>query len=79
MGQVVNLRRVGYPPRAAGTHARWCRLRTGGQDAILPHNVGVVMTNPKVINVVLAGLGGQGVLTASDIVAVAAFRAGFDV
>jgi indolepyruvate ferredoxin oxidoreductase beta subunit len=32
-----------------------------------------------VTNVVIAGLGGQGVLTASDIVAVAAFRAGLDV
>ena len=30
-------------------------------------------------NVVIAGLGGQGVLKASDIVADAAFRAGFDV
>lgn len=33
----------------------------------------------KVINVVLAGLGGQGVLKASDILAGAAFRGGFDV
>ncbi len=33
----------------------------------------------KVVNVVLAGLGGQGVLKASDIVADAAFRAGYDV
>lgn len=33
----------------------------------------------KVINVVIAGLGGQGVLKASDILAEAAFRAGFDV
>jgi indolepyruvate ferredoxin oxidoreductase, beta subunit len=32
-----------------------------------------------VVNVVVAGLGGQGVLTASDIVAGAAFRAGLDV
>lgn len=32
-----------------------------------------------VINIVLGGLGGQGVLTASDILADAAFRAGFDV
>lgn len=32
-----------------------------------------------VTNVVIAGLGGQGVVTASDIVADAAFRAGFDV
>jgi indolepyruvate ferredoxin oxidoreductase, beta subunit len=36
------------------------------------------MTN-KVINVVIAGLGGQGVLLASDILADAAFRAGRDV
>lgn len=34
---------------------------------------------PRVTNVVIAGLGGQGVLKASDIVAEAAFRAGFDV
>ena len=33
----------------------------------------------KVTNVVVAGLGGQGVLKASDIVADAAFRAGLDV
>ncbi|NLW85590.1 MAG: pyruvate ferredoxin oxidoreductase [Planctomycetes bacterium] len=33
----------------------------------------------KVINVVVAGLGGQGVLTAADIVAAAAFNAGLDV
>lgn len=33
----------------------------------------------RVINIVLGGLGGQGVLTASDILADAAFRAGFDV
>jgi indolepyruvate ferredoxin oxidoreductase beta subunit len=33
----------------------------------------------KVTNVVVAGLGGQGVLKASDIVAEAAFRAGLDV
>jgi indolepyruvate ferredoxin oxidoreductase beta subunit len=32
-----------------------------------------------VVNVVIAGLGGQGVLKASDIFADAAFRAGFDV
>jgi indolepyruvate ferredoxin oxidoreductase beta subunit len=32
-----------------------------------------------VINIIIAGLGGQGVLTASDIVAGAAFRAGWDV
>lgn len=35
--------------------------------------------NPKVINVVVGGLGGQGVLRASDILADAALRAGFDV
>ena len=35
--------------------------------------------NPDVTNIVLAGLGGQGVLKASDIVAEAAFRAGMDV
>jgi indolepyruvate ferredoxin oxidoreductase beta subunit len=33
----------------------------------------------KVTNVVVAGLGGQGVLKASDIIAEAAFRAGLDV
>jgi indolepyruvate ferredoxin oxidoreductase beta subunit len=33
----------------------------------------------KVVNVVIAGLGGQGVLKASDILADAAFRAGHDV
>ncbi|MDR0577570.1 MAG: indolepyruvate oxidoreductase subunit beta [Candidatus Accumulibacter sp.] len=33
----------------------------------------------KVVNVVLAGLGGQGVVKASDILADAAFRAGLDV
>ncbi len=33
----------------------------------------------SVINIVFAGLGGQGVLTASDICAEAAFRAGLDV
>ena len=33
----------------------------------------------KVTNIVIAGLGGQGALKASDIVAGAAFRAGFDV
>jgi len=35
--------------------------------------------NSEVTNVVVAGLGGQGVLKASDIVAEAAFRAGLDV
>ncbi len=33
----------------------------------------------KVVNVVVAGLGGQGVIKASDILADAAFRAGYDV
>lgn len=33
----------------------------------------------SVVNIVIAGLGGQGVLKASDIVAEAAFRAGYDV
>jgi len=33
----------------------------------------------RVTNIVIAGLGGQGVLKASDILADAAFRAGFDV
>jgi indolepyruvate ferredoxin oxidoreductase beta subunit len=33
----------------------------------------------KVVNIVIAGLGGQGVLKASDIVADAVFRMGFDV
>jgi indolepyruvate ferredoxin oxidoreductase beta subunit len=33
----------------------------------------------SVTNVVIAGLGGQGVITASDVLARAAFRAGFDV
>ena len=33
----------------------------------------------KNVNVVIAGLGGQGVIKASDILADAAFRAGFDV
>jgi indolepyruvate ferredoxin oxidoreductase beta subunit len=33
----------------------------------------------KVTNIVIAGLGGQGVIKASDIVADVAFRAGFDV
>jgi len=34
---------------------------------------------PSVVNVVFAGLGGQGVIKASDILADAAFRAGLDV
>ena len=33
----------------------------------------------KTINIIVAGLGGQGVLTASDLLAEAAFRAGYDV
>src|SRR6516162_1413004 len=33
----------------------------------------------NVVNIVIAGLGGQGVLKASDIVADAVFRRGFDV
>lgn len=37
------------------------------------------MTEKKVTNVVVAGLGGQGVVKASDILADAAFRAGLDV
>jgi indolepyruvate ferredoxin oxidoreductase beta subunit len=36
-------------------------------------------SNSRVTNIVFAGLGGQGVLKASDIAAAAAFRAGFDV
>src|SRR5512133_3231130 len=37
------------------------------------------MPNSETINVVIAGLGGQGVLKASGILADAVFRAGFDV
>lgn len=38
------------------------------------------MSTPnEVVNIVIAGLGGQGVVKASDILAEAAFRAGFDV
>lgn len=37
------------------------------------------MHKKSVINVVLAGLGGQGVLTASDVLAQAVLRAGYDV
>ncbi len=37
------------------------------------------MPNNPVVNIVIAGLGGQGVITASDILADAAFRAGLDV
>lgn len=36
-------------------------------------------THPRICNIVLAGIGGQGVLKASDILAEAAFRAGHDV
>src|ERR1035437_4528384 len=39
----------------------------------------VLSNTTKVTNIVIAGLGGQGVLKASDIVAEVAFRAGFDV
>lgn len=35
--------------------------------------------NSRVVNVVVAGIGGQGVIKASDILADAAFRAGLDV
>jgi indolepyruvate ferredoxin oxidoreductase beta subunit len=37
------------------------------------------MSGERVFNVVVAGLGGQGVVKASDILAEAAFRAGYDV
>lgn len=37
------------------------------------------MTSPKVTNIVVAGLGGQGVLKASDIIAAVAFGRGLDV
>ncbi len=43
-----------------------CPEAAGGEDA-------------RVVNVVLAGLGGQGVVKASDILAQAAFAAGYDV
>jgi len=33
----------------------------------------------RVTNIIVAGLGGQGVITASDLIADAAFRAGFDI
>lgn len=33
----------------------------------------------RVTNIIVAGLGGQGVITASDLISEAAFRAGFDV
>jgi indolepyruvate ferredoxin oxidoreductase, beta subunit len=36
-------------------------------------------SNPKVTNVIIAGLGGQGALKASDIVSDVAFRCGLDV
>ena len=35
--------------------------------------------NNSVTNIVVAGLGGQGVLKASDVIAEVAFRAGLDV
>jgi indolepyruvate ferredoxin oxidoreductase beta subunit len=59
-------------------------LREGGPGKDEPrlrgHAGGVrPWTNDRVTNIVLGGLGGQGVLTASDILADAAFRAGFDV
>ena len=38
-----------------------------------------ITTNNKVTNIVVAGLGGQGVLTATDIVADVAVSAGLDV
>ena len=38
-----------------------------------------MVTKLSITNVIIAGLGGQGVLTASDILADAAFRAGMDV
>jgi indolepyruvate ferredoxin oxidoreductase, beta subunit len=37
------------------------------------------VTGGRVVNIVIAGLGGQGVLKASDIIAHAALQAGFDV
>ena len=37
------------------------------------------MSAARVTNVIVAGLGGQGVIKASDILADAAFRAGYDV
>ncbi len=37
------------------------------------------MSNPNVTNVIVAGVGGQGVLKASDILGEAIFRRGFDV
>ena len=39
----------------------------------------VLRNRNRVTNIVIAGLGGQGVLKASDIVADVAFRAGLDV
>ncbi|MBK1649447.1 indolepyruvate oxidoreductase subunit beta [Rhabdochromatium marinum] len=36
-------------------------------------------SNHSTTNIVIAGLGGQGIITASDILAETAFRAGFDV
>ena len=43
------------------------------------HRAQPAVTEASVTNIVIAGLGGQGVLKASDILADAAFRAGFDV
>ncbi len=37
------------------------------------------MDNGKIFNIVIAGIGGQGVLKASDVLATAAFLKGFDV
>jgi indolepyruvate ferredoxin oxidoreductase, beta subunit len=37
------------------------------------------MPNSETVNIVIAGLGGQGVLKASDILSSAVFRAGYDV
>ena len=59
------VRRVAFSP---ASHPGG-EIKQGGLD--LPHS--------KVINIVIAGLGGQGVLKASDIVAEVAFRAGMDV
>lgn len=40
---------------------------------------GAARMSPKVTNVVVVGLGGQGVVTASDVLARAVWRAGYDV
>ncbi len=47
--------------------------------ALAVRSRGSVMPASKVVNVVIAGLGGQGVIKASDILADAALRAGLDV